>query len=70
MGTKCKYSGCTLSVEKYWAMVGVCAAHHELIKEETTTYYRGLGNLPYDQRKHFSKIAEFIPWSRFMKEDY
>lgn len=67
---RCKYPGCKKQANKTWALVGLCNEHYDNIKLETLVHYghrEGAFRIPYDERSHYIKIANLIPWSRWMK---
>jgi hypothetical protein len=64
---KCKYPECGYRAEKTWALVPLCHAHFETIREETLRFYRLYSCVNYSDRRHYLKIAHLIPWSRVSK---
>lgn len=62
--SKCEYPNCKLNSTHTWGLVPLCEYHHEIIKDETEYHYQNPQKFFNEDREHYFKIADKIPWSR------
>lgn len=61
---KCQFEDCMIDASHTWALLPLYAAHHELIKTETSRFYYDGGGVEQVARPNYYKIDLRIACSK------